>query len=409
MALTSRGAAWEWMQSWYIALTLPFGLLSWAAFFYAGKRGGKIKWFIAGLFYAAVLGGLIYLVETFPDLENREDWVGNLVLLAAAFWPVSIVHAFMIRKEFLLHLDARLQHSLKSADRMKSEIHASYGLSGNRIDEMLIEFKQDDLTVKLCSGLFGVLPFAPDFKYYFNMKGAAETVGGDPALLERANSVAAKDEFAQAIKVVKALDTIDSGLGVFTGIRNVYSKIKDKDRKRTFEADPQQAADAAIKLLGISYMIATLFPGGVSQKVSDFWQTRAGKEIALYYASVEIALPFTDNVLEGGADLLDKILSTHQGDLEARFSAFAGGTPLSDVQPILFQLKDQVTAALGQIKGYIDPLTARLESFVPQAMNVADSATGAAATAIDMMPAYRFLGARLAAEAAVLRASRDES
>ena len=27
---------------------------------------------------------------------------------------------------------------------------------------MLIEFKQDDLTVKLCGGLFGVLPFAPD-------------------------------------------------------------------------------------------------------------------------------------------------------------------------------------------------------------------------------------------------------
>ncbi len=48
MALTSRSTAWEWMQSWYILLTLPFILLSWAAFFYTGLRAGKIKWFLAG-------------------------------------------------------------------------------------------------------------------------------------------------------------------------------------------------------------------------------------------------------------------------------------------------------------------------------------------------------------------------
>lgn len=409
MALTSKGAAWEWLQSWYIILTFPFIVFSWAAFFYAGLRAGKTKWYLAGAVYLAGLVGLFYLTDQYPDEATRPDWFDGVIWGAIALWPVSIVHAFLIRKEFILNLDARLSHVVRSDDRMKSEIQASYGLAGNRIDEMLIEFKQDDLTVKLCSGLFGVLPFAPDFKYYFNLKGAAETFGGDPALLERATSLAARDEFAQAIKVVKALDTIDSGLGVFTGIRNVYSKMKDKDRKRTFEADPQQAADAAVKLLGISYMIATLFPGGISEKVSAFLQTRAGKELALYYASVELALPFTDNVLEGGADLLDKILDVHQGDVEKRFSAFAGGTPLADVQPILFQLKDQMTALLGQVKMYLDPLTSRVESFVPQAMNVADSATGAAATAIDMMPAYRFLGARLAAEAAVFRASRGES
>ncbi|MEQ9365353.1 MAG: hypothetical protein RIF32_13995 [Leptospirales bacterium] len=409
MALTSRGAAWEWMQSWYIVLTFPYLFLNWAAFFYTGLRAGKIKWHLAGIVYLGGLVGLFVMTDMYPDGAQRPPWFDWVMAGSFALWLTSIVHAVLIRKEYLLHLEARQLHGARAEDRMKSEIHSSYGLAGNRIDEMLIEFKQDDLTVKLCGGLFGVLPFAPDFKYYFNMKGAAATVGADAALAERATSLAARDEFAQAIKVVKALDTIDSGLGVFTGIRNVYSKIKDKERKRTFEADPQQAADAAVKLLGISYMIATLYPGGVSEKVSGFLQTRAGKELALYYASVELALPFTDNLLEGGANMLDNILSAHQGDMEQRFTAFASGTPLSDVQPILFQLKDQITAVLAQVKVYVDPLTARLESFVPQAMNVADSATGAAATAIDMMPAYRFLGARLAAEAAVLRASRGEA
>ncbi|MCR9142191.1 MAG: hypothetical protein NXI24_08060 [bacterium] len=408
MALTSKGAAWEWLQSWYIVLTLPYIFLGWAAFFYAGLRAGKMKWHAAGVFYLAGLVALFVLTDRYPDGAERPEWFDMVMFGSLVLWIASIIHAFMIRKEFLVRLEARGLHGERADDRMKTEIHAGYGLTGNRIDEMLIEFKQDDLTVKLCGGLFGVLPFAPDFKYYYDMKGAAAAGGVDADVLQRATTLAERDEFAQAIKVVKALDTIDSGLGVFTGIRNVYSKMKDKERKRTFEADPQQAADAAVKLMGISYMIATLFPGGISEKVSAFLQTRAGKEMALYYTSVELALPFTDNVLEGGADLLDNILSAHQGDIEQRFSTFASGTPLSDVQPILFQLKDQVTAVLAQVKVYVDPLTARLESFVPQAMNVADSATGAAATAIDMMPAYRFLGARLAAEAAVLRASRGE-
>ena len=400
---------WEWLQSWFIVLTFPYILLSWAAFFYAGLRGGQIKWHLAGLVYLGGLVGLFIMLDRYPDAAERPEWFDGVMWGSFALWLVSIVHAFLIRKEFLVRLDARLQHGVRSDDRMRTEIQASYGLAGNRIDEMLIEFKEDDLTVKLCRSLFGVLPFAPDFKYYFNLSGAAQASSLGPDQAGAAAQLAARDEFAQALKVAKALDTIDSGLGIFTGLRNVYDHMKDKDRKRTFEADPQQAADAAVKLLGISYMIAVLFPGGISEKVAAFLQTRAGKEIALYYASVEIALPFTDNLLEGGADLIDRILSAHQSEVEKRFSDFASGTPLADAQPILFQLKDQITSMLGQVKLYLDPLTQRLQAFVPQAMNVADSATGAASTAIDMMPAYRFLGARLAAEAAVLRASRGES
>ena len=34
------------------------------------------------------------------------------------------------------------------------------------INEILSQFKQDDYTVKLCSSLFSVVPFAPPFQFY---------------------------------------------------------------------------------------------------------------------------------------------------------------------------------------------------------------------------------------------------
>ena len=120
------------------------------------------------------------------------------------------------------------------------------------------------------------LPFAPDFKYFYNLPGALASDSSTSATLGAVQKLAGKDEFAQALKTAKMLDTVDSGLGVVTGVRNIYSKATDKDRQRTFEADPQQAADAAVKLLGIAYMIAVLFPGGISEKIAAFLQTRAG-------------------------------------------------------------------------------------------------------------------------------------
>ncbi len=410
MALTSRGTGWEILQTWYVLLTLPFGLLSWAAFFYTGFRAGRWKWYAAGLFYLVWFVAFIYLTDRYPSEEDRANvpWFDGFMWGYMLSWIGSIIHSLIIRKEFLLHLDARSTKKEQKTDHMKSAVQAQYGLSGNRVDEMLVEFKEDDLTVKLCGALFSVMPFAPDFRFYHNLRGATDRAGGDDQVYERAKMLATRDEFAGATKVVRGLDMVDSGLGIYTGFKNVYEHVKEKDRPRTFEADPQQAADAAVKLLGIAYMVATLFPGGVSEKVSQFLQTKAGKELAIYYAGVEVALPFTDNLMEGGADLVDRILAAQPGDVEQKFAEFSGGTPLDDARPVLMQLKDQITGLLSQVKMYVDPLTERVKTFVPQAMNVADSATGAVATGLDMMPTYRFLGARLAAEAAVLRAQRGE-
>ena len=42
-----------------------------------------------------------------------------------------------------------------------------------------------------------------------------------------------------------------------SGIKNVFSLFgkSDSPKKRTFESDPQQATDAALKAMGLAYMI----------------------------------------------------------------------------------------------------------------------------------------------------------
>ena len=59
---------------------------------------------------------------------------------------------------------------------------------------------------------------------------------------------------------------------------------------------------------------------------------------------------------------------------------------------------------MGNVKDHLGPLVSKLDSAMPKILNVTDSVTGVMATALDALPVWRFLGARLAAEASAIRA-----
>ena len=204
------------------------------------------------------------------------------------------------------------------------------------------------------------------------------------------------------------MDSIDKGLGIFTGARNIYDHVKRKEGRRTFEADTQQATDAAIKALAMAYMIYKLFPGSIKEKVQAFAALPAGQEMLLFYSSAEIALPFTDNLLEAGSDVIVNLMNANRDNALERFRDYASNTPMDDVLDILESLQMQIAGIAGQVKVYIDPLTEKVNAALPGIMNATDSVTGAAATGIDLLPAWRFLGGRLAAEACVQRAIQSE-
>lgn len=399
MSITRKGTPWELLHSWWILLTL----VPWAngfAFLYAALMARRAKWLVPGVIYAAITVALF----TFSG-QPQPEWYNWLIGAWLITWPVSVIHALVSRREYLILVEARSDAAGKANDRLRTEVTARAGLSANRIDEQLVDFKENDATVKLVSTLLNVMPFVPDFRYYYNVQGAVARIapGADAATVDRAVQLAGGEDFSQVVKAGRALDAIDSGLGVFTGIKNVYDHIK-KQNARTFEADPQQAADAAVKALTLGYIIVKLFPGGPIDKVRAFLELPAGQELALYYAAVELALPFADNLAEGGLDLLGKVIEKNRAEMEQRLASFASPADADAAKTVLGELQQRMGQMLGQVKVYAGPLAEKLQSYMPTILNAADSVSGGLATAVDMLPAYRLLCARLAAEAAAKRA-----
>ena len=419
MAITQRGKLWEILHSWWILLTLsPLCSLSWAGFGYAFLRIWKFKYLLYTLLYLTPLIAMIYMAEVYPTQETREQQAAEdgfdisdfIIFYSIIMWIVSIVHAFIARKEFLIHLDARGRAAVVATEKMKTKVASNYGVESHKVDKMLVEFDEDDYTVRLVRALFSAVPFAPPFVYYFNLEGAVKRVNplAGPDVAAKAAELALDPDVTQALKITSAMDSIDKGLGIFTGARNIYDHVKRKEGRRTFEADTQQAADAAIKALAMAYMIYKLFPGSIKEKVQAFAALPAGQEMLLFYSSAEIALPFTDNLLEAGSDVIVNLMNANRDNALERFRDYASNTPMDDVLDILESLQMQIAGIAGQVKVYIDPLTEKVNAALPGIMNATDSVTGAAATGIDLLPAWRFLGGRLAAEACVQRAIQSE-
>ena len=91
----------ELKASWWVGLTLvPFGVTAWAAFLYAGLRGGRRLW--TGL-------ALLYFVLTFggwalSGSASSEDFGFAVVFLS---WLAAIGHALAIRSDVNFRIAVR--------------------------------------------------------------------------------------------------------------------------------------------------------------------------------------------------------------------------------------------------------------------------------------------------------------
>lgn len=107
MSATSKGKRWELLHSLWIGWTFTLGFFNWVAFLYIGIRASNKRWLVWGVFYSLPF----VLAMTLPDLNG---WPGNLVVsLTFILGAVGIVHAFLIRKDYLSRL-AVLQSGLRA-------------------------------------------------------------------------------------------------------------------------------------------------------------------------------------------------------------------------------------------------------------------------------------------------------
>jgi hypothetical protein len=97
---TSKGRRWELLHSLWIGWTFTLGFFGWLAFVYIGLRTRHSRWVLWAVLYATPL---VLLLLFRPESGS---WQANLNVSATlALGVVSIVHAFLVRKEYLLRLE----------------------------------------------------------------------------------------------------------------------------------------------------------------------------------------------------------------------------------------------------------------------------------------------------------------
>ncbi len=96
--ITKRGTKWEILNSWWTLLS--FFLMGWIGLLYAGITTKKRAWIIWGVIYCAVLNTGLALFNTFNQ--------NVLTAILMVYWIGSIIHSFIIRKEYLIRREAIL-------------------------------------------------------------------------------------------------------------------------------------------------------------------------------------------------------------------------------------------------------------------------------------------------------------
>lgn len=279
----------------------------------------------------------------------------------------------------------------------------------NPVEAMLVQFPSDAITVRACDTLFGVIPRVqkPGTHRTIDQTIANLYPAANQAQRDRAHQLANSEEVRGAIKVVDLLDTGDTGLAVFSGLKSAVGLVTGGGAQ-ALETDTQQGIDAVVKLLALSYFVYRLYPGTIQQKVELFRITPAGQNLALYYAAVEVALPFADNVVSGGGSLLGRLFQGHGQQAMSKFGGLMGAQGASEAHGMASALLGPMESTVSSVAPHAKSITQSLSSIAGGALGFADKAAGVVATALDALPIYRYLGGLTAAETCVLLASRGQ-
>ncbi|MCS6901607.1 MAG: caspase family protein [Myxococcales bacterium] len=277
----------------------------------------------------------------------------------------------------------------------------------NPIDTALAEFKPDDYSVRLCGALFSVVPFAGPILPYTTVEGAIQALypQASPQVVRRAYELTRNEAIQSALRAADMIDKADAGIAMYSGVKGAFNLLFG-ERSQALETDTQQGVDAVLKLLGIGYLIAKMYPGSIQERVQSFYTTPAGKHLIVYYALIEVALPFLDNALTASGNFIGSLISKHGGEAAGKLSAAVGSQDSAEAQGVIQTMLSWIEGALTSILPYAQAAAEKARQYIPGALVMMDKAASVVATGADALPVYRYLGARLAAESVVLLASR---
>jgi X-X-X-Leu-X-X-Gly heptad repeat protein len=267
------------------------------------------------------------------------------------------------------------------------------------------EFDENDRTVQLVGAVMRIVPSSPDYHHAGRLKMLAQQlhVAPSPENMNRIRSLAQEDRVGDALWMASALDTTDKAYGVYSGVKQAVNLFFG-GKRRNVDFDAAQRSDAALKALGIAYMVHKAIPGTVTEKAKAFAEYESGQMLIAYFAGMEIALPFADNLITEGPGFLDQLLTSPLGKQIQRLSALPGVGSLDGVQETLTAISGSLKNGINRAQDKAPKLADAARRLVPAVSRVTDVATGVAAQGVDLMPVYRLLGARFIGEATIRRA-----
>ncbi len=283
---------------------------------------------------------------------------------------------------------------------MSHELSASIG-----------EFTATDMTVRLVGGFFGVLPFVATWSPIIDLDVAAQQAAvrlGSPALAPRirvrAEQLARAEGPQAALAAFAFLDKGDKGIALFSGLRTAYKAVRGQEG--ALEMDPQQAADAGLKAIGISWAAWKLFPGSAADKARALTSTGAGRALLAWYTAADLVLPFADNLAQGGTSAITSMITGQAAENAKRLAAVAGGE-VEQATGMLAGLMGTFESGIGQAAAYAEPLAAYVQGQAPSIFGAVDNVTGVVATGVDALASYRLIGASLVAEVCIEQAATE--
>ncbi len=272
----------------------------------------------------------------------------------------------------------------------------------NRVDQALQQFTPDTLSARLLGAIFGVVPFAPPFNHYLTVDDALRSVKPDALAPTYTITRAVADSHDEVGDILWAGRLMDKGYAMFTGLKSAFNMLRGGGAA-ALENDEQQKKDAVLKALAIAYIVYKAYPGSVAEKAQSFAASPAGRALAIYYAVIEIALPFADNAAMGSGDFLQDMFGKEAPAQVARLAQMAGGHDIGGAQQMLGALTGQLQQLVNQSRSFVQPVVGAATPYLGGMANLAgraDQVAGVVAGAADVLPVYNLLTARLAAETA---------
>lgn len=279
------------------------------------------------------------------------------------------------------------------------------------VDPHLGRFGPRDVTVVSTNVLLRVLPHASPLAPALTLAEVSSLlIPGAPESVRQAALAYADGESSRKVQwLATGLDAGDGIITVFSSVRSAFALYRAHHGSEGAEEPPgwgaHQAGDAVLKALAVCHLCNLLFPAD-DDPVDSLVQLPAGRALAAYMAAAELALPFLNATIDGD-HALAALLPDHLEAQSQRLANIIGAEAVDAAAQHLPRFGHLLDELVRCTSGHLGPLAQAVESKVPGVAAVADGVGNVVAAGADILPVYRFLGLRLAAEAAVWRAGRE--